>query len=110
MTDQLLAPEDKRRLWTARIAAWESSGLSQQKYCDQAQLTYSRFVYWRGRLKQLNTDDGDSGKISFVSVKLKKKTTSTLYLKISDQYSIEIHAGFDPDLLGQVIRTARQVQ
>ena len=101
MTNQLSAPEDKRRLWTDRIAAWEASGLSQQKYCDQAQLTYSTFIYWRGRLKPLNTDDGDSGKVSFVSVKLKQKMTSTLYLKISDQYSIVIHAGFDPDLLCQ---------
>jgi len=110
MTDQLTTPEDKCQLWSERIAAWKISGLSQQKYCDQTQLTYSTFVYWRGRLKRLESEDVDSGKVSFVPVKFKQEETSLLRLKIGDRYRIEIQQGFDPDLLNQVIQVVQQVQ
>lgn len=110
MTDQATVPENKHHLWTDRIAAWEGSGLSQQTYCDQAQLTYSTFVYWRSRLKQLKSEDTASSKVSFVPVAFRPKVTSALRLTINDQYSIEIQSGFDPDLLGQVIQAVQQVQ
>ncbi len=50
MADHLTSLDDKQRFWSDTIAAWKDSGLSQKKYCDQEQLTYSTFVYWRGRV------------------------------------------------------------
>ncbi|VAW56481.1 hypothetical protein MNBD_GAMMA07-601, partial [hydrothermal vent metagenome] len=44
-------PIDKQALWTDRMAAWEVSGLSQPRFCEQNNISYSAFGYWRTRLK-----------------------------------------------------------
>jgi hypothetical protein len=44
----------KSEFWRSAIESWESSGLSQQAYCELHGLSYVRFTYWRGRqLKSL---------------------------------------------------------
>ena len=109
MDDQRAGSGDKQQRWSDRIAAWKASGLSQRQYCDQHQLTYSTFVYWRGRLKRLNGDNLASGKVSFLPVALKQADQATLTLRINDRHSIEIRPGFDPGLLGKVIQAVQQV-
>ena len=45
--------------WLEQNTLWESSGLSQQKFCEQQGLVYKQFIYWRGRLnrnKALNAE------------------------------------------------------
>ncbi len=101
--------ENNHQLWAKKIAAWKTSGLTQRAYCDQHQLVYSTFVYWRGRLKQFKADDHASGKVSFLPVTLKHGSSTTLTLRINDQHSVEITPGFDPDLLGKVIQAVQKV-
>lgn len=36
--------------WSNLNALWESSGLPQQKFCEQEGVKYKQFVYWRGRI------------------------------------------------------------
>lgn len=38
--------------WREQSNLWESSGLSQKKFCKQTGLSYRRFVYWRNLLKE----------------------------------------------------------
>lgn len=38
--------------WLGQNSLWESSGLSQEKFCEQQDLIYKQFVYWRGRLNK----------------------------------------------------------
>ena len=38
--------------WAEQNSLWESSGLAQQKFCEQQGLVYKQFVFWRGRLKK----------------------------------------------------------
>jgi hypothetical protein len=38
--------------WSEQNTLWESSGLGQQKFCEQQGLVYQQFVYWRGRLNR----------------------------------------------------------
>ena len=40
--------------WLEQNTLWESSGLSQQKFCEQQGLVYKQFIYWRGRLNRSN--------------------------------------------------------
>lgn len=42
----------KRTYYEEHIEAWRHSGLSQVKYCDQAQISYGSFKSWSGKLKQ----------------------------------------------------------
>jgi hypothetical protein len=41
--------------WSEKNTQWESSGIAQQKFCEQHGLVYAQFTYWRGRLKQQKT-------------------------------------------------------
>lgn len=37
--------------WQSHIEAWQRSGLSQTAYCQQHDLVWSRFCYWRRKLR-----------------------------------------------------------
>ncbi len=101
------SPEQKYQLWTQRIADWHTSGLSQQIFCDQKQLNYSTFVYWRGRLKQDKNNNKKKNKVNFLPVSLTQDNDSTLTLKINGEHSIMISQGFDPDLLRNIIQAVQ---
>jgi hypothetical protein len=98
-----------QQLWTERIAAWKQSGLTQRAFCDQQQLVYSTFAYWRGRLKQLQSGDDSGHKVHFLPVSLRQERSPVLTLRINGRHSIEIKAGFDPDLLARVVRTLESI-
>ena len=99
---------DKQTLWSKRIADWQSSGLSQGAFCEQRGLTYTTFVYWRGRLKNLEVRD-DTTPVNFFPVRLKQDSQHSLTLKINGRHSIEIDTNFDSDLLTRVIQAVEQV-
>lgn len=42
----------RQAYWSEQNNLWESSGLPQQKFCEQQGLVYKQFVYWRGRLNR----------------------------------------------------------
>lgn len=109
MTDHLTSSNHKQRFWSDKITAWKNSGLPQKKYCEQEQLTYTTFVYWRGRLKQLADDGSASGIVNFVPVMIKQESDAKLTLQINGLHGVDIRTGFDPVLLGQVIRVVQQV-
>jgi hypothetical protein len=109
MTDHPTSSDDKQSLWSDRIAAWKDSGLSQQKYCDQEHLTYTTFVYWRGRLRQLADDACASGKVHFAPVMIRQESDAKLTLQINGLHGVDIRPGFDPALLCQVIRAVQQI-
>ena len=46
MTQQL--PSTK---WQAIIEQWQGSGLSAKTFCQQHQVTYHNFLYWRRKLR-----------------------------------------------------------
>lgn len=37
--------------WREQITTWQASGLSGQIFCQQHQLTYHQFVYWRQKYR-----------------------------------------------------------
>ena len=39
--------EQLSRYWQEQITAWEQSGQSQKTFCEQHELNYHRFGYWR---------------------------------------------------------------
>jgi hypothetical protein len=100
---------DKIQLWSDRIAAWRQSGLTQRAFCEQQQLAFSTFAYWRGRLKKSQACDASDGKVHFLPVSLRQENARALTLRINGRHSIEIKAGFDPDLLARVVRTLESI-
>ncbi len=59
--------------WSEQNLEWESSGLPQQKFCEQRGLNYRKFIYWRGRLNEQNISDSKPKllRVSTTAVRLK---------------------------------------
>jgi hypothetical protein len=84
--------------------------LSQSDYCRQHDLKDHQFVYWKKRIFQTETA------IKFVSLDLNSFTTKQpspsgcpLRVVVSNGLKVEVEAGFDPHLLGQLIVALRAV-
>lgn len=67
--------------WSEQNALWESSGLAQQKFCEQQGLVYKRFVYCRGRLNSAAV----KGEPKLLKVSTKEVRAS--HEVISDEFS-----------------------
>ncbi len=101
-----LTPTQSR--WLQHMTAWETSGLSQADFCQQQQLVYGTFVYWRHRLKKLNAKSHPGNAVSFLPVKLSPMKQASLTLRINGRHSIELDADFDPALLHRVVQAIEQ--
>ncbi len=85
------------------MTAWETSGLSQAEFCQQQQLVYGTFVYWRHRLKDLNASSASKA-VSFLPVTLSPIKAKSLVLCSDGRHSIELDGDFDPVLLNRVVQ------
>ena len=113
MTEQLSrAKENKRKRehWKHHIESWQVSGMVQREYCRQHNLSYYQFGYWKKRIVQTETA------AKFVSLNLSSFTNkhpsqsgSALRVVVSNGLKVEVEAGFDPHLLGQLIVALRAV-
>jgi len=110
MAKQSLTDErmQKRVFWKRHINEWGRSEITQTEYCRQHKLSTKSFTYWKRRLKQKSS-------ISFVPVQVKPEpriildNSSELVLH-KDGYRIEIKEGFNPAVLGEVLRTISEMK
>ena len=100
--------EQKRSYWKHHIDSWQETGLSQAEYCRRHNLKHHQLVYWKKRF--LNTETA----VSFVPIKLEdlldipaQPDRASLCLVINNQFKVEIRAGFDAQLLRQLIFALR---
>jgi hypothetical protein len=100
----------KREHWSSHIERWQESGLSQSQYCKEHGLRDHQFTYWKKRMVQTETA------AKFVSLNLSSFTNkqppqpgSSLRVVVSNGLKVEVEAGFDPHLLGQLIIALRAV-
>jgi hypothetical protein len=100
--------EQKRSYWKQHIDSWQQTGLTQVEYCRQHNLKHHQLVYWKKRFLKTETN------VSFVALKLEdlleipaRQDQSSLTLVINNQFKIEIRAGFDAQLLRQLIYALR---
>ena len=100
--------EQKRIYWEQQIEQWQQTGLTQAEYCRRNNLKHHQLVYWKKRFLKTDTD------VSFVPLKFEdwldvsgRQKPASLTLVINNQFKIEIRAGFDPQLLRQLIFSLR---
>ena len=100
--------EQKRSYWKQHIESWQETGLTQVEYCRQHNLKHHQLVYWKKRFLKTETD------VSFVPLKLEdlldippQPACASLCLVINNHFKIEIRAGFDAQLLRQLIFALR---
>lgn len=95
----------KRKEWERRIREWRTSGLSQAEYQRQHNIPQWQFVYWKKQFEQVLSDE-----VTLVPIPLPERNGSgtPLFLAVNDRYRIEIHTGFDPEVLEQVLRVVER--
>jgi len=100
--------EQKRTYWKQHIDSWQKTGLSQTEYCRQHNLKHHQLVYWKKRFVKTEAA------VSFVPLKLEdlhdipaRSDCAALCLVINNHLKIEIRAGFDAQLLRQLIFALR---
>jgi hypothetical protein len=100
-----LEPGEKRRFWQDQIERQSQSKLTQAQYCDQNGLKLSQFTHWKYKSPKKTI-----AAVTFVSVPVptinaKPAAPVALNLITAAGYRIEVHPGFDPVTLRQLIAT-----
>jgi hypothetical protein len=100
--------EQKRTYWRQHIEHWQQTGLTQAEYCRRHNLKHYQLVYWKKRFSKTETH------VSFVPLKLEDlldissgPDQAPLCLVIDNHFKVEIRAGFDPQILRQLIFALR---
>ena len=100
--------EQKRSYWKQHIDSWQETGLTQAEYCRRHNLKHHQLVYWKKRFSHTETG------VSFVPLKLENlldtpapPDCASLCLVINNHFKVEIRAGFDAQLLRQLIFALR---
>jgi hypothetical protein len=100
--------EQKRTYWKQHIDSWQQTGLTQAAYCRRNNLKHHQLVYWKKRFLKTETD------VSFVPLKLEdlldipaRSDAASLFLLINNHFKLEIRAGFDAQVLRQLIFALR---
>jgi hypothetical protein len=94
---------EKRRLWEERIQSFESSRVSQSKFCHLNNLKLHQFVYWKRKLRPRNTDTPSLVQVSVSDGFHSLVKSKPVRLVVGGNYRIEIERGFDPLALKQLI-------
>lgn len=88
-----------REEYLNHIASWTGSGKSQKQFCQDNQLSYSAFTYWRKRLKSRD-------KTGFMEIKIagERAVDPCLFsLELADRSILRIHQQVSVDFLKQLI-------
>jgi hypothetical protein len=102
----LEASEQLSRYWQEQITTWEQSGQSQKAFCEQHELNYHRFGYWRRKFIEQQNPENKS-RNSFVAVRpIQNSTNSGLSLTLPNGVLIQ---GIEPHNLAVVRQLLQQL-
>jgi hypothetical protein len=84
-------PSQRANAWHEHINNWQASGLTQKAYCEQANVSYVQFGYWRQRLKERDhAQSVDSPLGGFVPVAHSHaQTSATFIIRLPNGISVE---------------------
>ena len=91
-----------RAMRTEQVAAYRSSGLPAQQFCTENQMNIHTLKYWISKLNRETRDDQEPA-YQWVSLSAESAEPSGLQVNVGT-VSVQIHPGFDPQLLRQVIQ------
>jgi len=101
---------EDQEYWSNHAAAFQRSGLTREKYCQQHNLKIYSLDYWRKKLKSSSTvvighDSGNRWVTLQVADPPSTGPEAGIRLRIG-RLSIEVAPGFDHELLADVLRVA----
>jgi len=100
--------EDVRKKWEARIAAFRSSGEKATRWCNANHVDRRQLYAWMKRIDGATAPFAASSATNWLNVSVAPEEESTepacLSVKVGSA-TIEVHAGFEPALLRDVVQT-----
>jgi hypothetical protein len=91
-------------LWQQRLNDFENSEQNGKEWCASQGISLSQFRYWR---RKLLLTPATSPTHSWMTVDFEQaQEQETLFVHLGTS-KIEVHAGFNPDLLANVVRVLR---
>lgn len=96
-----------RKEWEQRISDYIASGQSQAKWCEENEISYHQFGYWKKRLKDQSTEKTNNSWVPVIVEEPKTARCESLLIKVGS-VSIEVNAGFNSTLLTEVIKVLKE--
>ena len=97
---------DKLTFWKRKLQEYRSSGLSREAFSEQNGVNKSTLDYWFARIGK--------GQKATAMVEVKQVCMpiqdSSIQIVVQGKYRIEIRSGFNPILLGEVVKALESVQ
>jgi hypothetical protein len=96
----------KRTYYEEHLEAWRTSGLTQEKYCEQVNIRYGSFKTWSGKLKRIEPIKND-----FVEAKVPEHQdfASILQISLPNGIRIGISSPKSNTLVEQVLKFVGQL-
>ncbi|WP_083932131.1 IS66 family insertion sequence element accessory protein TnpA [Cohnella laeviribosi] len=99
--------EQRRQIWAARIADYRASGLTMSAWCAANQCTKDQLKYWLYKAKNMTPSPSTDSSTRWVPLTVAdsqpKAPVSSALVVCVGQSRIELHPGFDPRLLREVV-------
>jgi len=92
----------KKDFWQQHIQAWAQSKLPQKAYCQQSNISYTSFGYWRTRLKRQENPVPKWLPVTFTR-------PTMVMMTISMGIRIEVPASALAEVLPVIVRSQQEV-
>jgi hypothetical protein len=93
--------DEKQTYWRQKLQEYRQSGLSRREYCERNRIRKTTLDYWFRRLGKA----GASKELVELKVLSAQAPGSTLEVVVAGKYRIAVCNGFDPRLLGELVKT-----
>jgi hypothetical protein len=91
---------EKQAFWRGKLQEYRQSGLSRREYCERNRLKKTRLDYWFRRLGKIEAPMG----LVELKVLHPQAPMGALEVMVAGKYRIAVSKGFDPQLLGSVVK------
>lgn len=89
--------------WQQHIDAWLNSGLSGNQYCQQHELVYHQFIYWKAKLTEQSPKKVKKSSGSFTQVIRQPEALSELTLTLPNGIVMRGITDNNVNLVGKII-------
>jgi hypothetical protein len=91
---------EKQTYWREELQKYRQSGLSRREFCERNRIRKTTLDYWFRRLGKAGASKG----LVELKVLSAQAPGSTLEVVVAGKYHIAVCNGFDPRLLGELVK------
>jgi hypothetical protein len=93
--------DEKQTYWREKLQEYRQSGLSRREFCERNRIRKTKLDYWFRRIGKAGASNG----LVELKVLSAQAPGSTLEVVVAGKYRIAVCNGFDPQLLGELVKT-----